>query len=79
MEIRLRGTAGECARAAALLPEIFEVVDVSPPYANRGESKLVRVFVEIRLDPPPEPLNVTCTVQPPRPRRRRALPPGDMR
>jgi hypothetical protein len=88
VKIRLWGTADECRQMAQLLIDApgFEVVSVSDPYADRGASVLVRVFVEARLDPPPA--HAASTTQP-RPHsqherapvmgRRRALPPGGTR
>ncbi len=61
MQRRLRkeGTPDECEQAAALLGQTFTVVSVGDPYPNRGRSRLVRVYVEVRLDPertrPPQP------------------------
>ena len=55
MKIRLDGTPTECEQAAALLGHVLDVVSVSDPYPNRGRSRLVGVYVEARLDPPPEP------------------------
>lgn len=49
MKIRLHGTAEECTEGAKRLREAFDVVSVSGPYADRGESVLVRVYVEVRL------------------------------
>jgi hypothetical protein len=79
MKIRLWGTEDECKRMAQLLIDApgFDVVSVSEPYADRGASVLMRVFVEARLDPPPVS---TCTTSPPaRGRPHRALPLGDAR
>lgn len=53
MRIRLWGTRGECAVAADKIAEVLRVVSVSDPYRDRGNSKLVRVYVEIRI--PSEP------------------------
>jgi len=55
MKIRLWGTADESRQMAHLLIDApgFDVVSVSEPYADRGASVLVRVFVEARLDVPP--------------------------
>jgi hypothetical protein len=80
VKIRLWGTADECRQMAQLLIDApgFEVVSVSEPYADRGASVLVRVFVEARLGPPA--VHVASTTSPPaRGRRRRALPPGGSR
>jgi len=78
MKIRLWGLEEECRAAAERLmrtPGLI-VVSVSEPRADRGTSRLVRVYVEARLDPPPETGPVTCTAEPARSRRSRALPPG---
>jgi hypothetical protein len=50
VKIRIEGTPEECQQAAPRLAEVFEVVSVSDPYPNRGQSRLVRVYLEIRLD-----------------------------
>ena len=55
----------------------FEVVSVSDPYADRGASVLVRVFLEARLDAPT--VRVTSTTGLARGRPHRALPPADAR
>jgi hypothetical protein len=52
MNIRLTGTEAECARLTFLLrygPPDLEVVQVSPPYANRGDRRPVRVYLEVRF------------------------------
>jgi hypothetical protein len=49
MKIRLHGTAEEVEEAAKRLHGIFAVVSVSDPYPDRGASRLVRVYVEVRL------------------------------
>ena len=46
MKLRLMGTAAECAAAVVVLREHLDVVEVSEPYPNRGNSRLVRVYVE---------------------------------
>jgi hypothetical protein len=51
VRLRLHGTPAECDQAARRLAEVFDVVAVSPPYPDRGPSRLVRVYVELRLDP----------------------------
>jgi len=94
MKIRLWATEDECREAAGRLMHCpgLVVLSVSGPYADRGASVLVRVFIEARLDPPPEVQHVTATAES-RPRRpdqrasalaqrmtrRRALPPGGAR
>jgi hypothetical protein len=78
MKIRLWGTEDECRELAGRLPAITDVLSVSEPCADRGASRLVRVYVECRPYAPPGS-RVTATTEP-RPRgRRRALPPGDTR
>lgn len=49
MKIRLHGTSEECAEAVKRLQGIFAVVSVSEQYPDRGASRLVRVYVEVRL------------------------------
>lgn len=66
MKIRLWGTADECRQMA----HGFDVVSVSEPYADRGASVLVRVFVEARLDTPPVVQHVTATTGPAHGRRK---------
>jgi hypothetical protein len=55
VKLRLHGTVAEAAEAADRLTRVFQVVSVSPPYPDRGASVLVRVYVEVRLDPPAAP------------------------
>ena len=55
MKIRLHGTEAECRQVAERLREVVGVLSVSEPYPDRGKSLLVRVYVEARLDPLPEP------------------------
>jgi hypothetical protein len=51
MKIRLMGTEDECRQVAGRLASIVDVLEVSEPRANRGASKMVRVYVECRVDP----------------------------
>jgi hypothetical protein len=53
VRLRLHGTPAECDQAARRLAEVFDVVAVSGPYPDRGPSRLVRVYLELRLDPAP--------------------------
>jgi hypothetical protein len=72
MKIRLHGTAEECREVAGRLAAIVEVLAVSEPYPDRGASKLVRLYVECRLEyarPEAAPAHS----------QRRALPPGGAR
>lgn len=75
MKIRLHGTEDECRDLAGRLPAICEVLAVSEPYADRGASRLVRVYVEVRT------VYSAPAAEPGRPqgRRHRALPPGGTR
>jgi hypothetical protein len=74
VKVRLHGTLGEVAEATRRLVEVFDVVSVSEPYPDRGASVLVRVYLEVRLDPT-SPAN-PAPAGPDRPvrRSRRALP-----
>ena len=75
MKIRIWGLEDECRLIAGRLPAIIDVLSVSEPHADRGASRLVRVYVEARPYPAAGP-HVTATAEP-RPRgRRRALPAG---
>lgn len=49
MKMRLHGLPDEVAEAVERLHGIFAVVSVSDPYPDRGKSRLVRVYVEVRL------------------------------
>lgn len=49
MRIRLHGLPGEVDEAVKRLHGIFAVVSVSAPRPDRGPSRLVRVYVEVRL------------------------------
>lgn len=50
MKIRVMATAAEAAELVERLRQVVTVVEVSKPYANnRGDSTLVRVYVEVRL------------------------------
>ena len=52
MKLRLTGTQAECARLTFLLrfgPPDLEVIQVSPPSPNRGDSAQVRVYLDLQL------------------------------
>ena len=51
MKVRLHGTPAEVDQATRRLLEVLEVVAVSEPYPDRGASVMVRVYLEIRLNP----------------------------
>jgi len=55
VKVRLSGTRRGCAEAARRLHGLFYVVAVSEPYLEPGSSRLVQVFVRVRLDLHPEP------------------------
>jgi hypothetical protein len=61
VKIRLEGLEEECRHVTARLCSVLDVVSVSAPHANRGASRLVRVYVEARLDPAAP--DVTCTAE----------------
>ena len=52
MKLRLHGTREQVAVATRWLVEVLEVLAVSGPYPDRGASVLVRVYLEVRFDPP---------------------------
>jgi hypothetical protein len=51
VKVRLHGTPTEVAEATRRLLEVLDVVAVSGPYRDCGPSVLVRVYLEVRLDP----------------------------
>jgi hypothetical protein len=53
VKIRLWGTEEECRKGAERLALAFNVVSVSAPYPDRGQSSLVRMYCEVRLDGEP--------------------------
>jgi len=55
LRVRLSGTRRGCAEAARRLHAVFFVLSTSEPYAEAGSSRLVRVYVKVRLDLRPEP------------------------
>lgn len=55
VKVRLSGTRRGCAEAAGRLHQLFYVSSVSPPYPEAGSSRLVRVYIKVRLDLSPEP------------------------
>jgi hypothetical protein len=50
MKLRLPGTQAEVAEASRRLVQVLDVVAVSPPHPDRA-SVLVRVYLEVRIDP----------------------------
>lgn len=59
VKVRLSGTRRGCVEATGRLHRLFYVTSVSEPYPGPGTSRLVQVFVRVRLDlrpaPPPGP------------------------
>lgn len=49
MKLRLHGLPEEVERAIARLAEVFTVVSVSGAYPDRPPSRLVRVYLDVRL------------------------------
>jgi hypothetical protein len=74
VKVRLHGTLGEVAEATRRLVEVFDVVSVSEPYPDRGASVLVRVYLEVRLDPASPANPAAAGPRRPARRSRRALP-----
>ena len=52
MKVRLHGTPAEVAEATRRLRQALDVVAVNDPSPDRGPSRLVRAYLEIRLDEP---------------------------
>lgn len=48
MKIRLHGTMDEIERATEKIRAGFQIVSISSPYKDRRESKLYRVYIEVR-------------------------------
>jgi hypothetical protein len=51
MKIRLMDTPDQVEAYAAVLRRVFDVVEESGQYANRGTSRMVRRYVDLRLRP----------------------------
>lgn len=49
MKIRLHGLPEECEQAADRLETVLTIVSRSDPYPDRGSSRLVRVYLDVRL------------------------------
>jgi hypothetical protein len=52
VRLRLHGTPAEVAAALPLLRAAFCVLDESRPYPDRPPSRLVRVYLDLRLPTP---------------------------
>lgn len=55
VKVRLAGTRRGCAGVDRHVPAVFRVVSISEPYPEAGSSRLVQVYVRVRLDLRPEP------------------------
>ena len=53
MNIRLSGLPAEIGQAVSILndAQALDVIEVSNPYPNRGDSRIVRVYIEAQLRP----------------------------
>ena len=51
MKIRLSGLPAEVHQAVSVLSDAdaLDVIEVSSPYPNRGDSRMVRVYIEAQL------------------------------
>lgn len=49
MKMRVHGLPEEVAETVKRLHDVFALVSVSDPYQDRGASRLVRVYVKVRL------------------------------
>ena len=55
VKLRLAGSRRGCAEAARRLYQLFYVASVSQPYPEAGSSRLVMVYIKVRLDLRPAP------------------------
>ena len=53
MKIRLMGLPAEVGRAVGIIcdAKAFDIIQVDGPYPNRGDSRLVRIYLEAQLRP----------------------------
>ena len=53
MKIRLLGLPAEVGQAVTIIndPKLFDVIQVDGPYPNRGNSQMVRLYIEVQLPP----------------------------
>ena len=53
MKIRLWGLPAEVEQAVSILTDAYalDVIEVSRPYPNRGDSRIVRVYIQAQLRP----------------------------
>ena len=63
MKIRLMDTHEQVEAVAAVLRCAFDVVEESGQYPNRGASRMVRCYIDLRLRPDtPAPADIAPTV-----------------
>ena len=55
VKVRLAGTRRGCAETTARLHQPFYITSVSQPYPEAGSSRLVMVYIRVRLDLRPAP------------------------
>jgi hypothetical protein len=51
VKLRVHGTSEECAQVVQVLRQVLDVVSESEAYPDRGRSRLVRVYLDVRLHP----------------------------
>ena len=51
MKIRIMGLPAEVTPALQAIHETLDVIQVDGPYPNRGDSRMVRVYIEVQLHP----------------------------
>jgi hypothetical protein len=51
MKIRITGLPGEADKAVTIIcdAKIFNIIQVDGPYPNRGDSRMVRLYLEVQL------------------------------
>lgn len=54
VKLRVEGLPEDVAATVQWLRASFVVVDESPAYPNRAPSKLIRKYITIKAEPPPE-------------------------
>ena len=48
IKIRLHGTSKEVQKAVEQIEDGFEILEISKPYQDKGESKLVRLYIDAK-------------------------------
>lgn len=57
MKLRLMGLPDECDAVLAVLRQHLDVVQVDGPYPNRGDSRQIRMYAEVRVPTPTDERN----------------------